>query len=47
MLFRSPKVKSLLTAIKRGAKSAYVFDGRSAENLLKAIHGDLGTKVTP
>ena len=43
----APKVKSLLTAVNKGAKSAYVLDGRSAENLLKAIHGDIGTKVIP
>jgi acetylglutamate kinase len=41
----APKVSSLLTAVNKGAKSAYVFDGRSAENLGKAIHGDIGTKV--
>jgi acetylglutamate kinase len=42
----APKVESLLTAVNKGAKSAYVFDGRSAENLGKAIHGDIGTKVS-
>ena len=42
-----PKVAALLTAITSGAKSAYVFDGRSAENLKKAISGSIGTKVIP
>ena len=42
----APKVESLLTAVNKGAKSAYVFDGRSAENLGKAIRGDIGTKVS-
>ena len=41
----APKVKALITAVQSGAQSAYVFDGRSAENLRKAIHGELGTKV--
>lgn len=43
----APKVQSLLTAVNKGAKSAYVFDGRSAQNLLRAIQGDIGTKVIP
>lgn len=41
----APKVKALLTSVSKGATSAYVFDGRSAANLQKAIHGDIGTKV--
>jgi acetylglutamate kinase len=40
-----PKVESVLIAIAKGAKSAYVFDGRDWRNLEKAIHGDIGTKV--
>lgn len=42
----APKVSALLNAIKSGAKSAYVFDGRSAENLKLAIHHEIGTKVS-
>lgn len=43
----APKVEALIRAIESGAKLAYVFDGRSAQNLEKAIHGDIGTKVYP
>jgi acetylglutamate kinase len=42
----APKVQSLLTAVEKGAATAFVFDGRRAENLAKAIHGAMGTKVT-
>mgnify|MGYP006272167197 CR=1 FL=1 len=42
----APKVKALITAVEKGAQKAYVFDGRSAENLNLAIHGEIGTRVS-
>lgn len=41
-----PKVSAVLNAIKLGAKSAIVFDGRSTENLKLAFHGKVGTLVS-
>ena len=42
----APKVAAVIQAIEKGAKSAIVFDGRSAQNLEQAIHGQIGTTVS-
>ena len=42
-----PKVEAALVAINAGAQSVVIFDGRKAENLRIALHGEIGTLVVP
>ena len=42
-----PKAQAVLNAIKSGAKSARIFDGRETANVELAIAGSIGTLVMP
>ncbi len=42
-----PKVESALDALERGAPSAAIIDGRSADRVLDALRGRSGTRLIP